>query len=68
MPLTYDEFDKRVDAIVAAFNAVRGSTLRQHLPHEVTVFKGPYRENEPSAGNFEASRNRLAFWPADGSR
>lgn len=51
MALAYDEFDSRIDAIVAAFKDASGSTLRQQLPHEVTIHKGPYRENEPSAGN-----------------
>ncbi|HOQ98224.1 MAG TPA: hypothetical protein PLJ35_05330 [Anaerolineae bacterium] len=60
MAIAYNEFDARVDAIVAAFQAQRSGTLGRELPSPVTVHKGPYRDPEPSAGNFAVFISRQA--------
>ena len=52
MAVDYNEFDSRIDAIVAAFAAARTDTLGRELPKPVTVHKGPHRWQLPGAGDF----------------
>lgn len=52
MAIAYDEFDARIDAVVAAFEHDAFATLRRQLPSAPTVHKGPYRKGEPGASDF----------------